>query len=205
MKNCIIIERVDGISLDESLPKRKDLKIIIECPKCGKKRQSNSFDVLTKKSTICIGCCDNKPKDGYGYRKFSEYRKKMSKSMKESKAWRKTNHLRINGAKEYWKKIRGGDLEEIYDSWELYRKLAYSIMEKNYRKNKKIINPNNLQRGKNKYHVDHKFSVLEGFKNNILPYVISNPFNLEMIYYKDNLSKDYKCSITKQQLLEEVH
>lgn len=204
--NCIIRERVDGISLDEFLPKRKDLKIIIECPKCGNLRQSNSYDVLTKNSTLCIKCCNNKPKKGYGYRKSSKYRQSMSESLKNSKAYKDSTHKRAKAIKKYWKENRGGfELSEIYTEWELYKKIVYKIMEVNYKKYKKIINPKKLKRGKKDYHIDHRFSVLEGFKNNILPYIISHPFNLEMKYYKDNLSKDYKCSITKKQLMEGVH
>lgn len=201
-----IIKRIDGNSLDY-LPKRKDLKIIIKCSECGETRQSNSFDVLDKNSTLCNRCVLKKVMKyaDFSFKKDPKYRKKLSETMKKSKAWKETNHLRIKGLKNYWKEKRGGkNLEEIHTEWELYKKLAYKIMEKNYRKHKKIINPGNLQRGKNKYHIDHKFSVLEGFKNNILPSIISHPFNLCMMYYKDNLSKDYKCSITKKELLEGV-
>lgn len=203
----IILKRVDGISLDEFLPKDKKIKIIIKCPKCGKTRQSNSYDVLTKKSTICISCCNNKPKNGYGYRKKDKYRQKMRKSMKSSKAWKETNYLRIKGAKEYWKKIRGGkELEEVYDEWELYKKIVYKLTEKSYRRSKNTINPNNFPRGRGrgKYHIDHRFSVLEGFKNNILPFILSHPFNLQMLEEKENISKDYNCSISKKQLFKGV-
>jgi hypothetical protein len=200
----IILKRVDGVSLDKFLPKRKDLKIIIECPICNNVRQSNSYDVLKKQSTVCIKCCDNKPKDDYAYRRSYKYRNSMRKSMLKSQAWKDAQFLRQKGAKKYWEKVRGCKLEDIYDEWTLYRKMAYLIMEKNYKKWKEIINPSDLPRGRKKYHVDHKYSVLEGFKNNILPSIISNPSNLEMIYYKDNLSKDFKCTITKKQLMEGV-
>jgi hypothetical protein len=199
-----IIKRIDGESLDY-LPKNKQIKIIIKCSECGNKRQSNAFDVLNKKSTICIKCCSNKPKNGYDYRRSSKYRKKMSKSMKDSKSYKDSVDLRIEGNKKYWQKLRKGKtIEEIYSEWELYKKKVYRMMEKNYRKYKNIINPDNLSRGKNKYHIDHKFSILEGFKNNIQVEIISHPFNLVMMYYRDNLNKKDKCSITKKELLEGV-
>lgn len=45
------------------------------------------------------------------------------------------------------------------------------------------------------------FSVLEGFKNNIPPYIISDKCNLEIIPRYDNLSKGCDCSITKEELM----
>ena len=198
-----IIKRLDDKSLNEYLPKRKDLKIIIKCSNCGYTRQSNSFDVLNRHSTLCIKCSDTKPKQGYSYRKRKKYRENMRKSMKKSQAWKDTQYLRIEGIKNHWKKVRGGkELHEVATEWELYKKLVYSLTEKNYKQFKRLINPNKLPRGKDKYHIDHRFSVLEGFKNNILPYIIAHPFNLQILFYKDNLSKDFKCSITKRELLE---
>ncbi len=227
-----ILKRVDEKELDY-LPKRKNLKLIIECSKCNSIRQSNSFDVLNKQSTLCIKCCDihtkkkkeiTKEKEkmaiilkqkkikqekekkiniGYEYRKTPEYREKMREAMKHSIAWKEHSHNRIKAVKDYWKNIRGGkELSEVYPEWKQYKKIVYNLTEQNYRKYKNIINPENLLRGKNKYHIDHMFSVLEGFKNNILPAIISNPSNLHMMYYKDNLSKDYRCSITKEKLFE---
>ena len=82
-------------------------------------------------------------------------------------------------------------------------------MESNYKKYKHIINPKKLPRGKDKYHIDHRYSILKGFKYNIPEEILSHPFNLVMMYYKDNLIKKDKCSITKKQLYEgigeEVH
>ena len=52
------------------------------------------------------------------------------------------------------------------------------------------------------YHLDHKYSIVEGFKNNILPEIIVNINNLEFIPWKENLSKRAKCSITKEELIK---
>lgn len=51
------------------------------------------------------------------------------------------------------------------------------------------------------YHLDHKYSIAEGFKNNIDPEIIGNIINLEMISWEENLFKNQKCSITKRELL----
>lgn len=52
------------------------------------------------------------------------------------------------------------------------------------------------------YHLDHKFSIAEGFRNNIEPKIIGNIKNLEMIPWEDNLMKNQKCSITKLDLIK---
>ena len=50
------------------------------------------------------------------------------------------------------------------------------------------------------YHLDHKFSVSEGFKQNILPCYIASMKNLEMIDGTLNRKKSTGCSITKEEL-----
>ena len=50
------------------------------------------------------------------------------------------------------------------------------------------------------YNVDHKFSIVEGFKNNISPVIIGDIVNLEMLPFKENISKNSKCSITLNEL-----
>jgi hypothetical protein len=51
------------------------------------------------------------------------------------------------------------------------------------------INPNNHKRSKFGYHLDHIFSIFEGFKNNIPPYIIGHWTNLQVIDYKSNIQK----------------
>lgn len=51
------------------------------------------------------------------------------------------------------------------------------------------------------YHLDHKYSILEGFKNKIEPEIIASLKNLIFIPWKDNVMKRTKCSITKEELI----
>lgn len=46
------------------------------------------------------------------------------------------------------------------------------------------------------YHLDHKFSILEGFKQGIDPNIIGGIKNLHFIPWQENISKGDKCSIT---------
>ncbi|PCI28348.1 hypothetical protein COB55_03945 [Candidatus Wolfebacteria bacterium] len=52
------------------------------------------------------------------------------------------------------------------------------------------------------HHLDHMFTIYEGFKQNICPYIIGNIINLEMLTSEDNRSKHIDCSQTKEQLFE---
>lgn len=52
------------------------------------------------------------------------------------------------------------------------------------------------------WHLDHIFSVSEGFKNNIPIYLIANINNLRMIPARENQSKNFRCEITLDELLQ---
>jgi hypothetical protein len=58
------------------------------------------------------------------------------------------------------------------------------------------------KRGPKEYHLDHKYSVFEGFKNNVPIEIIGHICNLEMLRYDENTSKGEKCSITLEELKE---
>ena len=55
------------------------------------------------------------------------------------------------------------------------------------------------------YNLDHCYSIIEGFKNNIPPEIIGNIKNLKMIPWKENLKKQGKCSITIEALKESIN
>lgn len=52
------------------------------------------------------------------------------------------------------------------------------------------------------YHLDHKFSISEGFKNKVKPQIIADLNNLEFIPWEENVKKRTKCSITKEELIK---
>lgn len=52
------------------------------------------------------------------------------------------------------------------------------------------------------YHLDHRVSIVECFQNNIPIELAASPYNLEVIPAKENLRKNYKSSISIQELLE---
>ncbi len=50
------------------------------------------------------------------------------------------------------------------------------------------------------YHLDHKYSMLMGFNNNIEPEIIGNILNLEFLPWEENAKKRANCSITENEL-----
>ncbi len=85
-----------------------------------------------------------------------------------------------------------------------YRKLVDKETEKNYKIYKNFINPNGYNRGKNAFHLDHIYSVLHGYLNNVDYKIIASPYNLRMVLYSANLSKNSKSDISLEMLLEEI-
>lgn len=99
-------------------------------------------------------------------------------------------------SKCYYESISLNLSDEDIVKLEKYIKIVRLFSKKEYKKYQLIINPKNLKISKKDYHIDHKFSIYEGFFNNVEPKIISCYGNLEVIPAKDNLSKQTKCSIT---------
>ncbi len=85
-----------------------------------------------------------------------------------------------------------------------YRKFVDKETEKNYKIYKNFINPNGYNRGTNAFHLDHIYSVLHGYLNDVDYKIIASPYNLRMVLYSANLSKNSKSDISLEMLLEEI-
>lgn len=92
--------------------------------------------------------------------------------------------------------------ENLKDREKYYNSVKY-LTSITYYRYKNILDKDSL-RG-NGYHLDHRFSIIQGFINKIPPEIISSVYNLEIITKKDNLSKNSDCSITKEYLLEKYN
>lgn len=66
------------------------------------------------------------------------------------------------------------------------------------------INPDRLQRSKD-LHLDHIYSIAEGFKNNVPPEIIGHWTNLRLLPKLDNSSKGATCHKTLEQLYEDYN
>jgi hypothetical protein len=54
------------------------------------------------------------------------------------------------------------------------------------------------------YHLDHMFSVRQGFLNNVPASTIGSKHNLCFIPWQENVKKQDRCSITLSELLRRV-
>jgi hypothetical protein len=100
----------------------------------------------------------------------------------------------------YYDSLKLSLTDEEIKKIENYKKQVRSLTTKNYKLHKESINPNQLKIGRGFYHIDHKFSIFEGFKNNVPPKIISAKENLEVLTESENCRKQDKCSITLDEL-----
>jgi len=111
-----------------------------------------------------------------------------------------------------WRKQKGNNIsksksiipEENLSLWKLYENKVDRITRDSWIYFHSIINPNNLQRGK-EYELDHKFSKQAGFINNIPPEIIGHYSNLELVPRYQNRKKHNKCSITIDMLYSGIN
>jgi hypothetical protein len=60
----------------------------------------------------------------------------------------------------------------------------------------------NINEWKEKWSIDHKFSIKEGWNKKISPEIMGSITNLEIISFSDNSSKQSNCSITLEKLIK---
>ncbi len=181
---CKIIRQSEKVKLSY-----EDVKEYFKSQRCL--LISKSYKGINEKLKFICNC-GNSNIEEITFNHFKHHYQRCSKCGLEKR--KKT--LRINNEKNgIWTPL------EDLNNFELYRRNVHSLSNLNYRKHKDVINPLNLPRGRNKYHLDHKFSVFEGFKNNIPPYIIANLYNLQMLSENENCVKHVSCSITKKELM----
>ena len=96
--------------------------------------------------------------------------------------------------------------DEFKTDYELYYRNVWKITRKQDLKSlQNIEKRGHISFDKEAYHLDHKFSIIEGFVQNIPIEIIGNIVNLEMIHNKENCRKREKCSISKEELLGEYY
>lgn len=105
------------------------------------------------------------------------------------------------------KRYRGSNYDEYIESLSEYMKYRKEVLSiTNKQKINTLIGYDKRGTYKNNeaYHLDHKYSIIEGFKNKISPEIIGDIKNLEFIPWKENLKKRTKCSITIKQLINNI-
>jgi hypothetical protein len=94
------------------------------------------------------------------------------------------------------------DLLEIKEDYFIF---VRALTEKNYDIFKTQINPKNLKRSWKANHLDHIYSISQGFKDKINPFYIAHPCNLQMLRAKENKKKNSKCGHTTDELFEKIN
>lgn len=86
--------------------------------------------------------------------------------------------------------------DEEIKSYKKYRNRLKTLTEKTYSEHRNTINPNNYKRGlagkENAYHLDHIIPAKFGFENGIPPEILAEKENLQMLPWRDNISKGKK-------------
>ena len=121
----------------------------------------------------------------------------------------KNIHQYFYCSKECKKQCKYYNRHEDIDNYDLkklkeYSNIVYFESERTIRINKDKIKNIHLRGNKHGYSIDHKFSIVEGFRNNIDPLIISHWKNLEIVKDIENWTKNAKCSITLEELLNLV-
>ena len=145
----------------------------------------NIIKIDGKRSEFTVKCVKNH----ISYKKYSNFIRKKNT---------------FNCAKCHYESLGLTLSDEELLRYENYKKQVRALTSKTYKLHKDFINPNNFVNSKDGYHIDHKYSIVEGFKNNISVYIISSKENLQMLKSIDNLKKQTRCSISLEELLRET-
>jgi len=132
-----------------------------------------------------------------GKQQSVESNQKRSDSMKGKSFWTEESKKKyIQTGIEQGRFWKPDDLE--YTEFKKYRRKVYYWTSKN----DLTLMENWDNRSKTGYHLDHKYSISEGFKNRVPPSIIGSIYNLEFLLSLDNAKKGTKCSITLGKLYE---
>lgn len=133
----------------------------------------------------------------------SEFRKKMYETVESrygDPQIMRTSYLR--SLKES-QGLRIPDVERT--AYEIYHREVWNITRTNINKVPNLSLRGRLDQKTDAYHLDHRFSIYEGFKNTVPPEIIGSEHNLEMIPARRNCGKGKRCSMTLEHLLSLYH
>ena len=176
-------------------------------PICSRRWAANNRSDSWKKKASAAKQGENNPMFGVAQtnpnslanlaRGYWEGKKQSEESNKKRREWstgRKHTEeakRKISEANSRW---RPDDPQ--YEEFKKYRRKVYYWTEKNDLTQLK----NHKKRSKTGYSLDHKYSVAEGFRNNVPPKVIATLGNLQFIPVNENSSKGTQCLLSKEEL-----
>lgn len=83
----------------------------------------------------------------------------------------------------------------------IYYDAVWKFTEQSWKQNFDLINPNRISRSKNA--LDHIYSIQQGFRESIPPYIIGHYTNLRVISLSENSIKGMRCDKTQNQLFDD--
>lgn len=86
---------------------------------------------------------------------------------------------------------------------EAYYESVWLYTERTYKRNIDVLDPE--RKRSVDWHLDHKYSIVRGWAENVPPEIIGSIHNLELLLGTENVTKNAKCSINKETLLELYH
>lgn len=174
----------------------------------GDKNPSKNNDVKEKKNQIIIN-----------YENVSNYLNKFNFKLNSIEGTNKFSKLNVTCNENHtfniqWASFRVSKkcrycyydsiripFEEI-ERFETYSKTVRSLTRFTFNKNRNLIDPSGLKDLDSKnYHIDHIYSISDGFLNNIEPKIIASIKNLRVIKKSENLKKGKKSELTIDELL----
>jgi len=103
---------------------------------------------------------------------------------------------------KYYYENRTRYSDEDIKKFNFYKESVYKETRITISKYKNLIENIEL-RGRN-YHLDHIFSIIDGFNNNVDPKIIAHVINLRIVNYHKNCSKHKRSDITLNELLKKI-
>ena len=83
----------------------------------------------------------------------------------------------------------------------IYYDAVWQVTKQSWKDNFDDINPQRINRSKNA--LDHIYSVQQGFRDNIPPYIIGHWTNLRIISLSENSAKGMRCDKSQEQLFDD--
>lgn len=177
------------------------------CPSCGG-IHSNAKRIEREKAQIM----DN-GKTAFENRYEKIHEKRRQKNNYKSAARKRLQTMKLNGTydtyRENWYRsmIKAGRFHDpkFLDGYEEFKRRVYIETRKTLRCWGDVIGyyPEMYQQ-ENKV-IDHKYSIKEGFINQIPIFVLSHICNLRIIDFRKNAVKGSSCSLYMEELLEYIH
>lgn len=205
---CIEFYLEKGLSEDEAkkelsqFQKHFSKEICIEKYGCKagievwKERQNKWQKTLTSKSEDEIKKINQKKNrwKNLSEDKSKELKLKVSNSLKNTVSKRSLEDKRKVGKNISDGKVKFGYAipRDQLSEFNLYKSKVWNETKKH---NLNLLENYHL-RGKKAYHLDHQYSIWQGFLDNTPPEIVGHFCNLKMLKYKENLSKHVKCTIS---------